>query len=112
MWSGGCTRLLPARIGWSRAATVTQVRALYVADGLLPRGLNEPMLCRWEHDSGERPDREYTVMLCRTYGAAPAQLGLGFPEHLGSGSKLSAVIRYGRPQTARAALAHGKWWCT
>ncbi|MGA5194490.1 hypothetical protein [Streptomyces exfoliatus] len=34
MWSSGCTRLLPARIGWSRAATVTQVRALYVADGL------------------------------------------------------------------------------
>ncbi|MEV6250707.1 hypothetical protein AB0M38_31745 [Streptomyces sp. NPDC051742] len=86
-------------LGWSRAATVTQVRALYVADGLLPRGLNEPMLCRWEHDSGERPDREYTVMLCRAYGATPAQLGLGFPEHLGSGSELSAVIRYGRPQT-------------
>ncbi|MFD6113794.1 tetratricopeptide repeat protein [Streptomyces yangpuensis] len=86
-------------LGWSRAETITQVKALYVADGLLPRGLSDPMLCRWEHDSRERPDREYTVMLCRAYGATPAQLGLGFPEQVFPERELSAVIRYGRPDT-------------
>ncbi|MFD9271204.1 Twin-arginine translocation pathway signal [Streptomyces goshikiensis] len=86
-------------LGWSRSETITQVKALYVADGLLPRSLSDPMLCRWEHDPRERPDREYTVMLCRAYGATPTQLGLGFPEQVLPERELSAVIRYGRPET-------------
>ncbi|MER5781244.1 Twin-arginine translocation pathway signal [Streptomyces mobaraensis] len=86
-------------LGWSRSETVTQVKALYVADGLLPRGLSDSMLCRWEHDPRERPDREYTVMLCRAYGASPAQLGLGFDEQVLPQLQLSTVIRYGRPET-------------
>ncbi|MFD9078173.1 Twin-arginine translocation pathway signal [Streptomyces erythrochromogenes] len=86
-------------LGWSRAETITQVKALYVADGLLPRSLSDPMLCRWEHDPRERPDREYTVMLCRAYGATPAQLGLGFLEQVFPEHELSTVIRYGRPET-------------
>ncbi|MFK0017028.1 Twin-arginine translocation pathway signal [Streptomyces sp. NPDC091027] len=86
-------------LGWSRSVTITQVKAQYVADGLLPRSLSDPMLCRWEHDPGERPDREYTVMLCRAYGATPAQLGLDFPEQVFPERELSSVIRYGRPET-------------
>ncbi|MFE5827188.1 Twin-arginine translocation pathway signal [Streptomyces erythrochromogenes] len=86
-------------LGWSRSETITQVKALYVADGLLPRSLSDPMLCRWEHDPGERPDREYTVMLCRAYGATATQLGLGHPEQVLTGHELSTVIRYGRPET-------------
>lgn len=85
-------------LGWSRSVAITQVKAQYVADGLLPRSLSDPMLCRWEHDPGERPDREYTVMLCRAYGATPSQLGLGF-EQVFPENELSAVIRYGRPET-------------
>ncbi|QKV98240.1 helix-turn-helix transcriptional regulator (plasmid) [Streptomyces sp. NA02950] len=63
-------------LGWSRADTVTQVAALYRADGLQPPGLSESMLCRWEHDQ-ERPGAEYAVMLCRAYGARLEHLGLG-----------------------------------
>ncbi|MEU9033334.1 tetratricopeptide repeat protein [Streptomyces sp. NPDC048352] len=86
-------------LGWSRSVTITQVKAQYVADGLLPRSLSDPMLCRWEHDPGERPDREYTVMLCRAYGATPAQLGLDLAEQVFPDRELSSVIRYGRPET-------------
>ncbi|THA53155.1 tetratricopeptide repeat protein [Streptomyces sp. A1136] len=86
-------------LGWSRSETITQVKAQYVADGLLPRNLSDPMLCRWEHRPGERPDREYTVMLCRAYGATPAQLGLGLTEQVFPERELSTVIRYGRPET-------------
>ncbi|MFI8281361.1 Twin-arginine translocation pathway signal [Streptomyces sp. NPDC085929] len=86
-------------LGWSRSETITQVKALYVADGLLPRSLSDPMLCRWEHDPRERPDREYTVLLCRAYGATPAQLGLGLTEQVFPERELSTVIRYGRPET-------------
>ncbi|MDX3540174.1 Twin-arginine translocation pathway signal [Streptomyces sp. MB09-01] len=86
-------------LGWSRSETITQVKALYVSDGLLPRSLSDPMLCRWEHDPRERPDREYTVMLCRAYGATPAQLGLGLTEQVFPERELSTVIRYGRPET-------------
>lgn len=87
-------------LGWSRADTVTQIRALYVAEGLLPRGISDPMLCRWEHDPRDWPDREYIAMLCRAYGAQPAQLGLGFPEEvLAHDRGLATVIRYGRSET-------------
>ncbi|MFB6986167.1 Twin-arginine translocation pathway signal, partial [Streptomyces sp. NPDC056304] len=81
---------------------------LYVADGLLPPGLSEPMLCRWEHDADEWPGAEYTVMLCRVYGARPEQLGLTralapYTDALFG----QAVIRYGRPETT--AYPRGSW---
>ncbi|MET9365823.1 Twin-arginine translocation pathway signal [Streptomyces sp. NPDC006632] len=63
-------------LGWSRAETIEQIARLYRADRLRPRNLTDARLCRWEHDQGEWPDPEYTVMLCRAYGAQPEQLGL------------------------------------
>ncbi|WP_331763345.1 Twin-arginine translocation pathway signal (plasmid) [Streptomyces albidoflavus] len=64
-------------LGWSRAETIEQIANLYRGDRLRPRALTDARLCRWEHDPGEWPDAEYTVMLCRVYGARPEQLGLG-----------------------------------
>lgn len=95
-------------LGWSRAQTVAQVAGLYRADGLLPPGLSEPMLCRWEHDGAERPGPEYTVMLCRAYGARPEQLGLvrGLAPHADALFG-RAVIRYGRPEMT--AYPKGSW---
>ncbi|MFB6715917.1 hypothetical protein ACFWGL_39495, partial [Streptomyces sp. NPDC060286] len=95
-------------LGWSRSQTVAQVAGLYVADGLLPPGLSEPMLCRWEHDADEWPGPEYTVMLCRVYGARPEQLGLAralapYTDALFG----QAVIRYGRPEMT--AYPNGSW---
>ncbi|MFF1959354.1 hypothetical protein ACFVWX_20510 [Streptomyces sp. NPDC058220] len=87
-------------LGWSRADTVAQVAGLYLADGLLPPGLSESMLCRWEHDQDEWPGPEYTVALCRVYGARPEQLGLDRavePQLLPPWGQ--AVIRYGRTDT-------------
>ncbi|MFD7603386.1 hypothetical protein ACFWAN_23235 [Streptomyces mirabilis] len=63
-------------LGWSRADTVAQVGELYRTDGLMPPGLSESMLCRWEHAPDEWPGRDYAVMLCRVYRARPEQLGL------------------------------------
>ncbi|WP_329392646.1 Twin-arginine translocation pathway signal [Streptomyces lydicus] len=84
-------------LGWSRADTIAQISDLYLADGLLPPGPSQSMLCRWEHDPHEWPGREYTAMLCRAYGARPVQLGLPHSGNddlatLGSTPK----IRYGR----------------
>jgi hypothetical protein len=59
-------------LGWSRAETIEQVAALYVAAGLRPRGLTDAMLCRWEHDAGRWPDDEYAVMLCRPTEPVPS----------------------------------------
>lgn len=96
-------------LGWSRAQTVAQVAGLYLADGLRPPGLSEPMLCRWEHDGDEWPGPEYTVMLCRAYGARPEQLGLAralaAPHTNGLFGR--AVIRYGQPEPA--AYPRGSW---
>ncbi|GAA5609772.1 hypothetical protein Spla01_00902 [Streptomyces platensis] len=83
-------------LGWSRADTVAQISDLYRADGLIPPGPSQSMLCRWEHDPHEWPGQEYAAMLCRAYGARPVQLGLsragGDPfDGLGLGAK----IRYG-----------------
>ncbi|MFE9437030.1 Twin-arginine translocation pathway signal [Streptomyces sp. NPDC006640] len=83
-------------LGWSRAQTLTQVAALYRAQGLQARGLTEAMLCRWEHDPGEWPDSEYAVMLGRAYGARPGQLGL---DRQTSGPGL---VRYGLDHSADA----------
>ncbi|WP_329078093.1 hypothetical protein [[Kitasatospora] papulosa] len=91
-------------LGWSRAQTVAQIAGLYLADGLRPPGLSEPMLCRWEHDAAERPGPEYTVMLCRAYGASPEQLGLAPHTNAPFGQ---AVIRYGQPETT--AYSKGSW---
>ncbi|MDQ0904091.1 hypothetical protein QFZ22_000076 [Streptomyces canus] len=89
-------------LGWSRADTIAQIGELYVADGLLPPGLSESMLCRWEHDPDDWPGQEYAVMLCRAYRAQPGQLGL-----LGRVRQLSAwsaeVIGYGRHDAGVAA---------
>ncbi|MFD9562199.1 Twin-arginine translocation pathway signal [Streptomyces sp. NPDC059994] len=63
-------------LGWSRAATIERVADLYRSRGLLPPGLSQPMLCRWEHHSGERPGEEYAEALCTVYRARPEQLGM------------------------------------
>ncbi|GAA3063677.1 hypothetical protein [Streptomyces glomeratus] len=46
-------------LGWSRTDTITQIGELYRADGLMPPGLSESMLCRWEHDPDEWPGGDY-----------------------------------------------------
>lgn len=95
-------------LGWSRSQTLAQVAGLYRADGLRPPGLSEPMLCRWEHDAGERPGPEYTVVLSRAYGARPEQLGLvRDPAPYTEGLSSRAVIRYGRP--GMPGDAAGSW---
>ncbi|MGW3328706.1 hypothetical protein [Streptomyces virginiae] len=99
-------------LGRSRSEFITQVKALYVADGLLSRSLSDLMLCRWEHDPRELPDRQYTVMLCRAHGTTPAQVDLGFAEQVFPENELSTVIGKVCPRPTRAALARGKWWCT
>ncbi|MEV7085915.1 tetratricopeptide repeat protein [Streptomyces sp. NPDC093085] len=63
-------------LGWPRSRTVEQVGVLYRTRGLLPPGLSESMLCRWEHRSYERPGAEYAEALCAVYRARPEQLGL------------------------------------
>ncbi|WP_328335735.1 Twin-arginine translocation pathway signal [Streptomyces sp. NBC_00455] len=95
-------------LGWSRSQTVAQIAGLYLADGLRPPGLSEPMLCRWEHDADEWPGPEYTVMLCRAYGARPEQLGLarGLAPHTNALFG-RPVIRYGRPDMT--AYPRGRW---
>lgn len=64
-------------LGWARSRTIERVGALYRSRGLLPPGLSESMLCRWEHRSYERPSPEYVEALCTVYQARPEQLGLG-----------------------------------
>jgi hypothetical protein len=69
-------------LGWPRSRTVERVAALYRSRGLLPPGLSESMLCRWEHRSWEhrsweRPGVEYAEALRVVYAARPEQLGLG-----------------------------------
>ncbi|MEV5479985.1 MULTISPECIES: Twin-arginine translocation pathway signal [Streptomyces] len=84
-------------LGWSRADTVAQISDLYRADGLIPPGPSQSMLCRWEHDPYDWPGQEYTTMLCRAYRARPVQLGLsraGGDAFDGLG--LGAKIRYGQ----------------
>ncbi|MFD5029347.1 Twin-arginine translocation pathway signal [Streptomyces sp. NPDC058405] len=72
-------RLLEAwrlALGWPRSRTIEQVGALYRSRGLLPPGLSESMLCRWEHRPYEWPSPEYVEALCTVYRARPEQLGL------------------------------------
>ncbi|GAA4887255.1 Twin-arginine translocation pathway signal [Streptomyces coeruleoprunus] len=88
-------------LGWSRAETISQIAALYVDTGLRPRGLTDAMLCRWEHDPTEWPDDEYTVMLCRAYGARPEQLGLDRRRTASD----AIAFRYGQ---AHSAATHGR----
>ncbi|MEU9564072.1 Twin-arginine translocation pathway signal [Streptomyces sp. NPDC048161] len=63
-------------LGWSRSATIARVGALYRSQGLLPPGMSQPMLCRWEHHRSEWPSDEYAEALCAVYQARPDQLGL------------------------------------
>ncbi|MFF5567695.1 Twin-arginine translocation pathway signal [Streptomyces sp. NPDC012623] len=63
-------------LGWPRSRTVERVGALYRSRGLLPPGLSESMLCRWEHRPYEWPGPEYAEALCAVYRARPEQLGL------------------------------------
>ena len=51
-------------LGWSRAQAVGEVAAVYRSDGLLPPGLSEAMLCRYEHGH-EHPGPEYKQMIAR-----------------------------------------------
>ncbi|RRR85967.1 hypothetical protein [Streptomyces sp. RP5T] len=84
-------------LGWSRADTVTQIAELYQADGLMPPGLSESMLCRWEHDPDDWPGGDYAVMLCRVYRARPEQLGLPQSQRvLPLTSWTADMIGYGR----------------
>ncbi|MCX4682191.1 Twin-arginine translocation pathway signal [Streptomyces sp. NBC_01433] len=62
-------------LGWSRPQAVREVAAVYRADGLLPPGLTQALLCRYEHEQAE-PGTEYRIMISRAYGARPEQLGL------------------------------------
>ncbi|MFE2035924.1 Twin-arginine translocation pathway signal [Streptomyces scopuliridis] len=89
-------------LGWSRAETISQIAGLYRADGLVPRGLSDSMLCRWEHDRDEWPDGEYLVMLCRVYGARPEQLGLHRPVAPFEPPGPVGLIGYGQPHTVAA----------
>jgi hypothetical protein len=63
-------------LAWPRSRTIERVGALYRSRGLLPPGLSESMLCRWEHRPYERPSQEYVEALCTVYQAPPALLGL------------------------------------
>jgi len=63
-------------LGWPRSRTITRIGELYRSRGLLPPGLSESMLCRWEHQATEWPGPEYTEALCTVYRARPTQLGL------------------------------------
>lgn len=63
-------------LGWTRAQTIARVGVLYLSRGLLPPGMSQPMLCRWEHRGGERPNDEYAEALCAVYQASRHQLGL------------------------------------
>lgn len=63
-------------LGWSRAQAVDQVAKMYIGEGLLPPGLSEAMLCRYEHGQ-ERPGVEYAGMLAGVYGTTQQMLGLG-----------------------------------
>ncbi|MGW2649997.1 Twin-arginine translocation pathway signal [Streptomyces sp. NPDC001393] len=84
-------------LGWSRADTIAQIGELYIADGLLPPGLSEQMLCRWEHNPKEWPGQDYAVMLCRAYRATPEQLGLHQVARVRQLSAWTAeLIGYGR----------------
>lgn len=61
--------------GWSRADVVMAISRMYLADQLMPPGLSEAMLCKWEH--GQRSiTPQYVADLCRLYRATPGQLGL------------------------------------
>ncbi|MFD9793772.1 Twin-arginine translocation pathway signal [Streptomyces sp. NPDC059070] len=73
-------------LGWSRTATIEAVADLYRSRGLHPPGLSQPMLCRWEHHSGERPGEEYTEALCTVYRARPGQLGID-PRYRAAGAR-------------------------
>ncbi|MCX4598392.1 Twin-arginine translocation pathway signal [Streptomyces sp. NBC_01549] len=91
-------------LGWSRADTIAQIGELYVADGLLPPGLSESMLCRWEHDPEDWPGQDYAVMLCRAYRATPEQLGLHKVARVRQLSAWTAeLIGYGRNDAGVAA---------
>ncbi|MFH9968554.1 Twin-arginine translocation pathway signal [Streptomyces mirabilis] len=91
-------------LGWSRADTIAQIGELYVGDGLLPPGLSESMLCRWEHDPEDWPGQDYAVMLCRAYRATPEQLGLHKVARVRQLSAWTAeLIGYGRNDAGGAA---------
>ncbi|WP_416975817.1 Twin-arginine translocation pathway signal [Streptomyces sp. 4F14] len=62
-------------LGWSRAQAIREVAATYRDDGLLPPGLTQAMLCRYEHGQ-DAPGEEFRLMISRAYGARPDQLGL------------------------------------
>ncbi|WP_413100882.1 Twin-arginine translocation pathway signal [Streptomyces sp. Inha503] len=69
-------------LGWPRSRTIERVGALYRSRGLMPPGMSESMLCRWEHRPYERPSLEYVEVLCTVYQARPEQLGLDrAPDH-------------------------------
>lgn len=84
-------------LGWSRAQAIAQVAAVYRSDGLLPPGLSEAMLCRYEH-SHEDPGPEYKQMIARAYGARVDQLGWATRCLACSTTCTTPDLRYGRGQ--------------
>ncbi|MGN9779798.1 helix-turn-helix domain-containing protein [Nonomuraea sp. ZG12] len=90
-------------LGWTRTEAVQQVAEQYVSDGLLPPGLSQQQLCRFEHGQ-DRPGSEYSTMLARAYGADPAQLGLTICGcNLANGH---VDLGYGQPHKTPTAWAH------
>jgi hypothetical protein len=109
---GGLRRNCPVKeleawrlaLGWSRTDTITQIGELYRADGLMPPGSSESMLCRWEHDPDEWLGGDYAVMPCRVYRARPEQLGLHQVQRVRQLSAWTAeMIGYGRQDAGVAA---------
>ncbi|MDQ1031467.1 transcriptional regulator with XRE-family HTH domain [Streptomyces umbrinus] len=101
-------------LGWSRADTVARVGELYRSRGLMPPGMMQAMLCRWEHGRVKWLSNEYAEALCAVYGASAAQLGLdrwrfGPAEALGRYSAVAleacdALVREGGTMTTAAGL--------
>jgi hypothetical protein len=62
--------------GWGRPELSTRVDILYRQDGLMPPGISDAELCRWEHGQ-RRPSDERIDYLCRVYATRPDRLGYG-----------------------------------
>lgn len=62
--------------GWDRAELSARIDLLYRQDGLMPPGISDAELCRWEHGQ-RRPADERVDYLCRVYGTRPDRLGFG-----------------------------------
>lgn len=62
--------------GWDRAELSARIDLAYRQDGLIPPGISDAELCRWEHGQ-RRPSDERIDVLCRVYSTRPDRLGFG-----------------------------------